>query len=503
MDAQDEERQESVGSGSRELGRAALLAALSMLVYLPVLRAGFFSDDWQWLARMNPTLERPGYLFSVFTRDFNPMLHASFLADWLLAPGTPWLSHLHSVAIHGANAGLLYLLARRLGVGILPGVLAALTWAWNPRLSEAVVWSAARGHSLSLMLVLIALLCWSSTKRWSLAAGLAIWVLALLTKETALVPVVLLPVLLPGRWKNRRLLLGVGTTALLFVAASLALKPPAYGDGLDWEFLFLKLPFMLLRPLGLGDLYDFSWPAALLVFAAFGGALWLSRRTLALPGLLWVLLCTLPFLPLDKLSSRYLYLPAAGWGLALAGLLQLASSVKPAHRRLAGIVVGAGLVSLLSLNAWRIQLEIEDQVTISAPYQALAALARGPLSAVQSGETVVVADLSAGDAISRLSSALAQRPTMTKLLPMRPRGIDGLIEVPDLLNAARAREPGQLGYPVAAPGVAPLRVFAYDGRQFVEVREELLENVPADRLFAARWDPAERYFEAAVHDAER
>ena len=71
-----------------DLIAVAVLVTGTLAVYLPALWSGFYSDDFQWLGRMNATLEQPGYLFSVIYRDFNPVLHLSFLIDWLLGGGS-------------------------------------------------------------------------------------------------------------------------------------------------------------------------------------------------------------------------------------------------------------------------------------------------------------------------------------------------------------------------------------------------------------------------------
>jgi len=74
----------------------------------------------------------------------------------------------------------------------------------------------------------------------------------------------------------------------------------------------------ILRP---GDWYPFTWPACLAVLALFAVAFWLARKSIACGGLAWVAAGTLPIIPLQKLSSRYLYLPAAGWSIVLCGVV--------------------------------------------------------------------------------------------------------------------------------------------------------------------------------------
>jgi len=93
---------------------ALAASALVLAVYLPALTAGFFSDDYQWLGRMASTVVRPSYVFTVFFRDFNPLLHLSYLGDWLFGGGSPLAFHLTSILIHSISTLLLCLLLYRL-----------------------------------------------------------------------------------------------------------------------------------------------------------------------------------------------------------------------------------------------------------------------------------------------------------------------------------------------------------------------------------------------------
>jgi len=58
-------------------------------VYARALGAGFFSDDYEWLGPHDAALERPCMSFRVFYRDFNPVLHLSFVLDYLLGEERP------------------------------------------------------------------------------------------------------------------------------------------------------------------------------------------------------------------------------------------------------------------------------------------------------------------------------------------------------------------------------------------------------------------------------
>ena len=114
---------------------ALSLAAVACAIYVPAVNVGFFSDDYQWLGRMNATLERPSYVFTVFFRDFNPVLHASFTLDWIVGGYHPAVWHADSILLHGIAAGLLFLLCARLGAPFWVAVAGSGLWAVNVRLS--------------------------------------------------------------------------------------------------------------------------------------------------------------------------------------------------------------------------------------------------------------------------------------------------------------------------------------------------------------------------------
>src|SRR5439155_24512238 len=107
---------------------AAALGALTLAVYARALGAGFFSADYEWLGRMTPALERPLYVFRVFYRDFNPLLHASFVLDYLLGGGMAPVFHATSLLLHAATTTLVVLLCARLAGNAWAALGAGLLW---------------------------------------------------------------------------------------------------------------------------------------------------------------------------------------------------------------------------------------------------------------------------------------------------------------------------------------------------------------------------------------
>lgn len=482
----------------RELLLAAAVGLAALAAYAPALGAGFFSDDYQWLGRMAPTLERPSYLFSVFYRDFNPVLHASFLADWLWGGRDALAYHLSSVLVHASCAALLVLLLRRETGSPWLGAAAALTWALNVRISEAVIWPAARGHSLATLFVLAALLALGRPGGWP--PGTLLLVAGMLSKETAGFALILIPLFLREPRKSLRPLAAVGALGAGFVAFNLAGKSDFHTSAAGPAALALKVPFILLRPVGLGDWYDFRPLTMATILAGYAGlALALRRHRVALVGLLWVAACLVPIVPLDKLSSRYLYMLSVGYAFVLCGLLQAVARAlhSPMLRRVVPALALGALALIWAASLLWIQREIGDYRLLAEPYTRCVETLRGPLTALAPGETVVVLDGGPRDAIATLTRKIAERGNMKKLVPNRSRGVDGLIELPDLVNLLGPRTPGVLAYAVDGAEPGPIRYILYTGGEarLVDVTPAGAAALPRERTFAARWGEAARYFE--------
>ena len=476
---------------------AASLGGLAVLVYLRSLTIGFYSDDFQWLGRMAPTLEQLSYVFHVFYRDFNPVLHVSFLLDYLVGDGSAVAFHATSILIHAVNAVLLFHICRRFSGNSWIALVACLVWSLNVRISEAVIWPAARGHSLATLFVLAALLALGRSLRRRDLLVPALFLLALFTKETALFPMLLAPFFAREPWRARRLWLTLGALGGGFIVLNLLIKPELHLSGAGPSALALKAPFILLRPLGLGDYYDFSFAMLALVAGILLASFWLLRKTTGLVGLLWIVVCAVPIIPLDKLSSRYLYMLSVGYAFVVCGLLELlvrALRGAEAKRVLRPLVATLALLLVVG-NALFVQREIEDYAELALPYERCLEVLRGEVMALTSGETFVVVDVSGAETVLRMQEQMRQRGNMNKLIPYRQEGVGGLIELHDAINILRAGEDGLLGRPVKPDPSTPATRVLYDGQRARRI-ESGLSPATSTRLFAASLEPADAYFAA-------
>jgi len=480
---------------SRDRIATVSLAVVACATYLAALRVGFFSDDYQWLGRMNATLEQPSYMFSVIFRDFNPVLHAAFVLDWIVGGYTPAVWHLHSIVLHGIATGLLFLVCRRLRAPLVLSIAATSVWALNVRLSEAVIWPAARGHQLATVCSLAAVVLMLGRRPGRRLFALVFLTVGLFAKETTFFAMAAIPFFLPEWRKERGFLAGLIGLGVGFVLLNIAIKDDLHTSGAGFTALLLKVPFILLRPLGLGDYYRFDFLSLILIAAVILVVAWWLRRGYGFAGLAWVLACSAPIVPLDKLSSRYLYLPAIGYSIVLCAawvairpLLRSKLSARWVPRALL-----VGLVVIVATNVISIQREIGDYRLLAEPYMSLAERTVPALASISNGETVVVVDGTPRTTIAELTERIQQRGNMTKLIPYRRHAIDGLIALPDLLNVVRPRKPGMLGRPAVEADEGSMRWFRYDGVELREIQPTV--DVPAAPVHRAAWDAADRYFE--------
>jgi protein O-mannosyl-transferase len=176
----------------------ALLVGLAFVVYAPALSAGFIWDDGRAITN-NAAFQTPGGFWDIWAgrgdADYFP-LKTSIL--WLLyqlfGPATaPY--HVFNVAIHAANAVLLW---RVLGRMAIPGAwLAGLVFLVHPTHVESVAWVSECKNTLSTLFGLLSVLCWFDYRRdrrvRSYLGALALFVCALLCKgHLVILPLVLL-----------------------------------------------------------------------------------------------------------------------------------------------------------------------------------------------------------------------------------------------------------------------------------------------------------------------
>jgi hypothetical protein len=336
----------------------------------------FAADDYQWL--LNTRGLGPGTLLR---RAFDPASQHHFFRPlvWLAIAAQQWLFgpdaarfHLVSLALHGANALLVGLLAWRI-IGVrsptttLFAVLAGGLVTLHPAPFEAVVWISAQSELLGALLLLLALHAWlwRGTRATMLAS--AALVLAMLAKESAVLGLPLMLLVGPASrttWRRALLpaLITLGYLVLqVYVAQSnTVLREGLYGIGTHLLANPLRSLALIAAPLGGTEHADAAWLVAagacaglaLLALAAWS----LAHEAPMLPGgqpamwrlvaaLLLTLAPTAPFV--SPPDSRYLYLPVVFGALVMAVSLARLQAARPAIQP--GLI-GAGLLAVALLG---------------------------------------------------------------------------------------------------------------------------------------------------------
>src|SRR5262245_2889646 len=125
---------------------------------------------------------------------YRPLITLSYLIDLDLWGESPIGFHLPVVVFHAINAGLVFLVGRRLfgahSMGPLAALASALLFAAHPIHTESVCWMAGRSDTLATLFLLPALLAWLAWRRsgawpWLVACS-ACFLASCFAKESAL-----------------------------------------------------------------------------------------------------------------------------------------------------------------------------------------------------------------------------------------------------------------------------------------------------------------------------
>lgn len=357
-----------------------------LLAFLPFVRTADYClincDDYEYVTVENAPLVAGGVSWAgvkYAARDLShgiwmPLTWASYMFDFSLLSGRPGAMHLHSVALHGVNSALVFILLwmmmRGRGGGLFWGALCAVLWSIHPLRVESVAWVASRKDVLSFLFELLALICWvrgnegPRTRRF-VAASLGFFVLATMAKPSAMtfpLLVLILDWIHGARQTNvKKVVLavggawGVGIAVLAAYAQKVGGATTASADiPLWWKCANACAAFgMYLKntvwPLDLApqclrrwpDMPRFWWQGVILsglaAVCVLKWAVSVGRRReggcgdwptgtwrWAMAGALWFIVAWGPMsgvsgFGLHAFADRFTYIPAFGISLALAG----------------------------------------------------------------------------------------------------------------------------------------------------------------------------------------
>lgn len=440
----------------------ALILALTFFAFAETIRYKFVFDDFGQIVE-NPLIKSwshaPGYLTShVWVQEYpgsvgnyyRPAFLFWMLVNYMMFGLNPSGWHLTTVAIHVCVTLLVYLLARRLLKDHGAACMTAIVFGLHPVHIEAVAWVSGVTEPLLALFFISAFLFYlnwrdlrpsidgataepseavatglvSSRKRnraLHLAASLALYSIAMLAKETALVfPALIIAYELAFGSSGSQaasffsrtrdaiksaapylILSVIYLTARVMVLKALghAITPlPILTIVMTWPSVLWTYMKMLIWPVGLSAFYDtpyvtspglanFALPLLAILFAAVLLRLWSRAIT---PVRFACALLVLPILPVLNLSAfytgenahdRYLYLPSIGFSILVALALKSIPQSRmklvgqPAFKALAAIVLAAmlGLATSAQNVYWASNLLLYYRGVSVAPNNPIAA----------------------------------------------------------------------------------------------------------------------------------
>jgi tetratricopeptide (TPR) repeat protein len=152
----------------RTIGIAAILSALTLAVFWPVVHSDFIKfDDGYYVARNARVAQglTPGNVVWAFTTGYqgnwNPLTWLSYMLDAQLFGLKPGWHHFTNLMLHVANTVLLFLLLLRLTAAFWRSAFAAALFAVHPLHVESVAWVSERKGVLSTLFFFLTLLAYA------------------------------------------------------------------------------------------------------------------------------------------------------------------------------------------------------------------------------------------------------------------------------------------------------------------------------------------------------
>lgn len=264
------------------------------------------------------------------------------LTEYLFG-ASQFVFNVQSILLHALNVGLIIGLGRFAPFTYRLMIPAAILWGFNERHHEAVMWYASLPEQLVFTFLLLTVMAWLSW--WRSGASLPYvlsllsFILALLSKESAVVGCALLfiPVLFDLSGLRRALVASLPFLSLsvLYFALNMASRQDHlhWNDGtfvLGWHFL----PVMANSALRLLTF----WGAAAILYLLWTRQFWNNRFLLL--ALVWIPITLAPYAFVayqPRVPSRHVYMASLG----VALLLSLAVNQLFERKRLLSVLLSA------------------------------------------------------------------------------------------------------------------------------------------------------------------
>ena len=415
--SKDQDRSKG-GSGTLFVWRKAYAfvpPALALLTSINSLQNGFAYDDTNQILNNdfikdfhNLPLAFTSSVWSFLTDNilksdnyFRPLFTALFTVNYGVFGTRPWGWHLINVLIHSTVVFFVYVVAKEITNRNWLAMSAAALFAVHPVHAESVAWVSGVPDPLAALFLLPAfyyyLLYRSSGQTRFIATALPLFLLAILSKETAIVlPVVIVYcelVFNKDRAPVRRRFTRAAQVSALFalpVLVYLLLRAHALGTlGLPTRststlaetalltgpLVAAKYLLLMVWPSGYNVQHNtlpvtsavsaaFVLPLLLIASLAFV-VIWLNSRVLRFASLWFVAFLMLPiaslglFQPLSYVQERYLYLPSIGFCLALAFAIDRLARLTLLSLPMRTIAI---VLALLLLAIWSTVLVRQNEV---------------------------------------------------------------------------------------------------------------------------------------------
>lgn len=315
---------------------------------------------------------------------WRPLFSLSLAFDRTVLGASPGLAHAHSLGWHVANVALLGVLARRVGLGVLPAALAMALFGLHPAAIEAVAHVSARWALLSTTGVLGAtvLLLPYDTAAPRLALGFWATLLGFLGSEAALVAPLAVAAARLARWRQASqpgpwVATGAAVALWMGLRAATGVAPPEVAGGIGpmlgalafWGRDLVvpvdivpgrNLLWALETPWLLGAV---GWTMLGLLVAG-GGQIGRFGLNLVLLGLTAGLVAVGLT---GEVAGAHLYLPLAGVAVAAASTLDARLEQRGQLTLVGGVTVACALLTGQGMTPWSSNLTLWRAATVQHP----------------------------------------------------------------------------------------------------------------------------------------
>lgn len=219
-----------------------ILFIACLLTYHGITDNYLFNDDFSWLRAGRYGMEPGNLLTYRVVNFFRPLVNASFYAMERIAPGNIRLNSAFNLCLHFLNTVLVFHLLLRLLESRRAAMAAGMIFAVSSLHTGAVFWISARTTLLStffLLASLVLLVSGEGHRRRRTASAVALYILALASKETAIA--------------------GLLLVALIHAFGKRRENLPGPGRGAVAAFLAVSILYLVIRKTVMGGFIQANW----------------------------------------------------------------------------------------------------------------------------------------------------------------------------------------------------------------------------------------------------